>query len=166
MENAVIFYPLAILTVLFAGLAIKFRNIFYSLLSAMMVFLLTAVIFYILGSEYNAIIQAAIYGFAIPVILGLAVMFTGAGSNKHDGYSYRFITTVIFVCGLFIIAVSALFLTQSFNFAEEIYANSTEVIQAISGGIYIKYVFAFEVLSAILTMVAAGLTMFKHGRAK
>ena len=65
MFNPIIFYPLAIVLVLAAIFAISFRNIFYSLLSAIVVFFITGVLFYILGSEYNAVVQIAIYGIAI-----------------------------------------------------------------------------------------------------
>ena len=38
-----------------------------------------------LGSEYNAIIQAAIYGLAVPVIIGISIMFTtGKGNSKKE----------------------------------------------------------------------------------
>ena len=53
-----------------------FNNIFYSLLSAIIVFFIAGMFFYVLGSEYNAVIQIAIYGVAVPVIHGLAIMFT------------------------------------------------------------------------------------------
>ena len=76
MFSPIIFYPLAIALILATIFAISFRNIFYSLLSSIVVFFITGVLFYILGSEYNAIIQIAIYGVAVPVILGLAIMFT------------------------------------------------------------------------------------------
>ena len=83
MYNPIVFYPAAILMILFAILAIKFRNIFYSLICAIGVFFLAGLFFYILGSEYNAIIQIAIYGVAVPVVLGLAVMFTNLKNEKN-----------------------------------------------------------------------------------
>ena len=63
-------------------MSIKFKKIFYSLLCAITVFFLAGFFFYVLGSEYNAVIQIAIYGIAIPVILGLAVMFTNLKKDE------------------------------------------------------------------------------------
>ena len=76
ISNPIIFYPLAIMLILFAYLTISLKNIFHSLLSAILVFFITGVIFFVLGSEYNAVVQIAIYGFAVPIVLGLAIMFT------------------------------------------------------------------------------------------
>ena len=45
--NPIVFYPSAVLMILFAVLAIKFKNIFYSLLSAIVVFFLAGFLFYV-----------------------------------------------------------------------------------------------------------------------
>ena len=82
ITNPIVFYPAAVVMILFALLSIKFNNIFYSLLSAIIVFFIAGMFFYILGSEYNAVIQIAIYGVAGPVILGLAIMFTEKENRK------------------------------------------------------------------------------------
>ena len=76
IENPIVFYPAAAVMLLFALLTIKFNNIFYSLLSAIVVFFLAGMFFYVLGSEYNAVIQIAIYGVAVPVILALRIVYS------------------------------------------------------------------------------------------
>lgn len=163
MENAIIFYSLSALILIFAGLTIKFKNIFYSLLSAMVTFLLVGVLFYILGSEYNAIIQVAVYGLAVPVILGIAIMFTDTNKENKCEVSGKLKALMFLICGLFILAMvylvmtSLIFNSQGFNITEETLPNSTEVIQAFSRGIFVKYVWAFELVSVILTMVIIGL---------
>ena len=163
MENAIIFYSLSALILIFAGLTIKFKNIFYSLLSAMVTFLLVGVLFYILGSEYNAIIQVAVYGLAVPVILGIAIMFTDTNKEHKSEVSGKLKALMFLVCGLFILAMvylvmtSLIFNSQGFNITEETLPNSMEVIQAFSRGIFVKYVWAFELVSVILTMVIIGL---------
>ena len=90
MYNEIIFYSASFLIVVFGILALFFKNIFYSLLSAICVFFITAIFFWLLGSEYNAIIQLAVYGFAVPVILGLGIMFTDTGKNDiQNGKNYN-----------------------------------------------------------------------------
>ena len=88
--NPLVFYSIATILMVFAILTITFKNIFYSLLSAIIVFFATGIIFYILGSEYNAIIQIAIYGVAIPVLFLFAIMFTSHKENKSVHLSFSF----------------------------------------------------------------------------
>ena len=83
INNPIIFYIASVLIIGFAFGSMIMKNIIYSLLCAIMVFFSASIIFYMLGSEYNAIIQAAIYGFAVPIIIGLSIMFTtGKQENK------------------------------------------------------------------------------------
>ena len=84
MNNPIIFYSAVFLMLLFAILTLSFRNIFYSLISAIVVFFFAGLFFYLLGSEYNAVIQIAIYGVAVPIILGVAVMFTNLKGNNEE----------------------------------------------------------------------------------
>ena len=138
MENAVIFYTLSALILLSSGLTIKFNNIFYSLLSAMVTFLLVGVLFYILGSEYNAIIQVAVYGLAVPIILGVGIMFTETKKEQKSEVSGNLKAVMFIVCGLFILAMvylvmtSLVFTPQGFNVTEDTLPNSMEVIHAFS----------------------------------
>ena len=49
-----------------------------------------------------------------------------------------------------------------FNFSEKIGNNSLQVIGAFGHGIFVKYVWAFELVSLILTIIVAGLTLFNR----
>ena len=179
MEISVIFYSLSALIIIFAGLTIKFRNIFYSLLSAMTVFLLVGILFYTLGSEYNAVIQIAIYGFAVPIILAIAIMFTTMkhekektenAEQKTPQKTNRMKYFIYLTGGLFILALVYLVMTSvvitpdSFNYIGKASVSQYEVLQAFGKSIFVKYVWAFELLSVILTIIAIGLTLFKRAR--
>lgn len=166
MFNPIVFYPSAVLIILFAFLAIKFKNIFYSLLSAILVFFFAGLFFYILGSEYNAVIQIAIYGVAVPVVLGLAIMFTNLKkeeSTEIKNYNSKYI--LFLTVGLFILAIVYLIMTSlvlnpiGFSVDENIGNTSIKVINAFSQGIFVKYVWAFELIAFILTIIVAGLTL-------
>lgn len=166
--NPIVFYLTAIVMILCAILAIKFKNIFYSLLSAIVVFFLAGIFFYVLGSEYNAVIQIAIYGVAVPIILGLAIMFTNLKKeeNKNNSKSSNlkyliFLTGGIFILAIiYLIMISLVFNPSGFNIVEEININYQQMIGAFSQGIFVKYIFAFEIVSLILTIIVAGLTLF------
>ena len=169
IDNQIIFYSITFLTVIFSVLAIKFRNIFYSLLSAIIVFFLAGLIFYILGSEYNAIIQIAIYGIAVPIILGIAIMFTNLKDNKKNEEKKTKLQYFMFLfIGIFILAIIYLIMTslivipQGFNIVEQSQINTMNSISVFGKRIFSDYVFAFEVISIILTIIVVGLTMFKN----
>lgn len=166
INNPIIFYPAAVVMILTAILAVKFKNLFYSLLCAIIVFFLAGMFFYVLGSEYNAVIQIAVYGVAVPVILGLGIMFTDTkNKEKNSESSLKYI--MLLCCGIFILTLIYLGMTslvvipQGFNIAESHDGNPLGAMNAFSNGIFIKYVWAFELVSIILTIIVAGLTMFK-----
>jgi NADH:ubiquinone oxidoreductase subunit 6 (subunit J) len=168
IDNPIIFYPLAFLLVIFSLLAISLKNVFRSLLSAIVVFFLVGLLFYILGSEYNAVIQIAIYGIAVPIILGLAIMFTNLKKEDKEDKPKNLNYLLILTAGLFILTLFYLVLTSlavmpiGFNILDERSTFAMQTISAFGEGIFVKYVFAFEVISLILTLVVVGLTMFRR----
>lgn len=170
IASPLIFYPLAILMILFGILSLKFKNIFYSLISAIMLFFLVGMLFYILGSEYNAVIQVAIYGVAVPIVLGLAIMFTNPKPTNDEKKLNNFKYFVILSSGIFILAVVYLLLTSSvitpdsFNIEQNPVTNPRGALLSFGQNIYINYVWAFELVSIILTIVVAGLTIFNKNK--
>ena len=165
IDNPIVFYPMAILLVIFALASVFIKNIFYSLLCAIAVFFVTGLVFYILGSEYNAIIQVAIYGIAVPIILGLAVMFTASDKENQKKSKKNFNYLVCLTAGIFILALVYLLMTSlviipvGFNVGEKFDFNSLQVISVIASSIFVKYVWAFELVSVILTIIIVGITL-------
>lgn len=171
MFNPIVFYPSAIFMILFAILAIKFKNIFYSLLSAILVFFFAGFFFYVLGSEYNAVIQIAIYGVAVPVVLGLAVMFTNLKKEDKTEVKNSNLKYVLFLtCGIFILALLYLVMTSKitssfgFNVSENIGNTGVQVLSAFSQGIYVNYIYAFELIALILTIIVVGITLLNKDK--
>lgn len=173
MYNHIIFYTVSILLVSFGILTLFFKNIFYSLLSAICVFFLTAILFLFLGSEYNAIIQFAIYGFAVPVILGLGIMFTNL-KNKPKSESKRqnlgYILALI--AGIFLIAMIYLVMISCVSTPDELIEsispgveqNTFNNIAIFAKGFFVDYVWAFELISIVITVSAIGLTLMEKER--
>jgi NADH-quinone oxidoreductase subunit J len=171
MYSEPVFYMASFLILIFGMLTLACRNIFYSLLSAIIVFFMAAVLFFLLNSEYNAVIQIAVYGFAIPIILGLGIMFTNLRKDKPVKIEFSnskyamilvggiFILAVIYIILISLVSVPEIFSTQII-FEEAINQHSNFTIFA--KGIYSKYVLAFELVSIILTIAAAGLTVIKR----
>ena len=168
IDNPIIFYPLAFSLIIFAVFTICAKNIFRSLLSAIMVFFITGLLFYILGSEYNAVVQIAIYGVAVPIVLGLAIMFTNLKKNEKEEKKSNFKYLLILTAGLFILTLVYLIMTSlviipvGFNTLEEVGVSVVQSISAFGSGIFVRYVWAFEIVSLILTIIVVGLTMFRR----
>jgi len=164
IDNPIIFYIVSLLIIGFSLLSMFLKNIIYSLLCAIIVFFSTSILFYILGSEYNAIIQAVIYGFAVPVIIGLSIMFTtGKNTESKRGLTLPYITVLagaIFILALiYVIMISLAMMPDSFHFTDIAQPNSYEVISAFARGIFMDYVWGFEILSLLLTVIIAGFSL-------
>ncbi len=160
MYNPIVFYPAAVLIILFAIMAIKFKNIFYSLLSAIAVFFLAGYFFYILGSEYNAVIQIAIYGVAVPVVLGLAVMFTNLRKeNKPDSSNNNLNYWMFLTGGMFLLVVLHLIIASNIKTSENIGNTSVQVLSAFSQGLFVNYIYSFELIALILTIIVVGIIL-------
>ena len=164
--NPIVFYPAAVIMILCTFLTIKFKNIFYSLLSAIIVFFLVGFFFYVLGSEYNAVIQIAIYGVAVPIVLGLAIMFTDLKKDNQIQTKNTILKQVIlFTSGIFILSLIYLIKTSflinpvGFVIDENIGNTSIQVLNAFAQNIFVQYVWAFELISVILTIVIIGISL-------
>lgn len=165
--KSLIFFGFAGVIILFALLSIFSFRILYSLLAAVCVFFATAGIYFLLGADYNAVIQIMIYGIAIPILFVLAIMFT---SDKVDKQTYitlkpRFFFSflglgVLFLSLIYLIATS---LSLNSNSAwimqkQTMYINKYLMFKALSDGFFINYVFAFELFSVLLLIVVVGIS--------
>ena len=165
ISNPIFFYTTSVILFVFTLITLFARNVVYSLLASVVVFFCGALFFYLLGSEYNAIIQAAIYGLAVPVIVGVSIMFTTQRRSilKHFVTSY----VTILCSGIFILAfiyltmMSLALIPDTFNLVELIQTNTYDNIRSFSNGIYVNYVWAFELVSLLLTIVLAGFGLLK-----
>lgn len=161
------FYGFGGAIILFALLSIFSLRILYSMLAAVCVFFATAGIYFILGADYNAVVQIAIYGIAIPVLFVLAIMFT---SDKLDKKTYitfkpRFFFSflglgVLFLSLIYLIATSLSLNSNSAWVMEKqtIFINKYQMFNALSDGFLINYVLAFELFSLLLLIVVVGIS--------
>lgn len=162
-----IFYGFAGAIILFALLSIFSLRILYALLSAICVFLATAGLYFLLGADYNAVVQIAIYGIAIPILFVLAIMFT---SDKLDKKTYitlkpRFFFTFFAIGALFLSLVYLL--ATSFGLSsnsawieqkQTMFINKYQMFKALAEGFFVNYALAFELFSILLLVVVVGLS--------
>ena len=158
ISNPVIFYLASVLIITFALMAIFARKVVYSLLCSIVVFFLGALFFYMLGSEYNAIIQAAIYGFAVPVIVGVSIMFGNSISQRQNkmsitSYLVLLCSGIFFMAIVYLVMMSLVMKPDTFHIMDWTQINSFDTLRAFAKGIFIDYVWAFELISILLTIV-------------
>lgn len=169
INNPIIFYPSVFIIITFALISLFARNVIYSLLSSVVVFFFGALIFYILGSEYNAIIQAAVYGLAVPVIIGVSIMFISPKNNGDRKFTLPYLTILcggIFVLAfVYLVMMSLAIMPDTFNLMELQQVSGFDTIMAFAKGIFVNYVWAFELVSLLLTIVIAGIAVI-GGRGK
>lgn len=170
ISNPVIFYIASSIILLFALISMFAKNIIYSLLAAIMVFLAASIFFFMLGSEYNAIIQAAIYGLAVPVIIGISIMFISKGNDSSKSFTLPYLAilaSIIFALGIvYTIMISLSMLPESFLLSNTERTSYFEVLSAFAKGIFINYIWAFELISLLLTIIIAGVSIFRKERIK
>lgn len=165
--KTLIFYAFAGIILIFATLCVFSTRILYSLLSAICVFFASAGIFFLLGADYNAVVQIAIYGIAIPILFALAIMFT---SDREDKKIYLTLKPraffafaglgVLFLALVYLMATSlslnsnAAWVTQK----QTMFINKYQMFWALSQGFFTNYVFAFELFSVLLLVVIVGIS--------
>ncbi len=166
ISNPIVFYLASFFIIVFALLTLFAKNVIYSLLSAVMVFFFGALFFYMLGSEYNAIIQAAIYGLAVPIIIGVSIMFAPT-SGKFKDKSFvtpyvTFMSAALFVLAfVYLVLMSLAMMPDTFRVMDVFQVNAFDAIKSFAKGIFINYVWAFELLSLLLTVVIAGIGLLR-----
>ncbi len=172
--TSVIFYLCSAVIILSALLTILSKRIMYSLIFAIIVFFAVGFIFMLLNAEYNAIIQFAVYGVAIPILIAFALMFTSYKTDKsiYLAFSARLILTLIsailFVLTLFnILLISSSVVDWLFTSQSSLILNKYEMFNSISNGLYIKSFFALELIAFLVFVIIVGfssLTLFKGKR--
>jgi len=173
--KSLIFFGFAGAIILFALLSIFSMRILYSLLSAVCVFFATAGIYFLLGADYNAVIQIAVYGIAIPILFVLAIMFT---SDKIDKKTYltiqpRFFFSFLGLGALFLsliyLIATSLSLSSNSDWImqkQTMFINKYQMFSALSTGIFTNYALAFELFSVLLLIVIVGISTLNLSKEK
>lgn len=165
--KTLLFYGFAGAILFFALISIFSFRILYSLLAAVCVFFAAAGIYFILGADYNAVIQIAVYGIAIPILFVLAIMFT---SDKLDKKIYitmqpRFFVSFLGLGMLFLSLVYLIAISLSLNSnsawvlqKQTIFINKYQMFNALANGFFTDYALAFELFSVLLLIIIIGIS--------
>lgn len=163
--KSLIFYTFAGIIVFSSILSIFAKRIVYSLIFAICVFFTVAGIFFILGADYNAVIQISIYGIAIPILFVLAIMFTSDKLDKKIYITHKprlfftFISLgVLFLSLIYLIATSlSLDTNAAWVFTKQsMTINKYQMFNSIAEGFFSNFVYGFELISVLLLIVIVG----------
>ncbi len=162
--SALIFYPTALTILIFAIITIFSKKVVYALLASVLVFMGAGLIFYLLGAEYNAVMQLTIYVVAVPILLALAIMFTNVRNEKNEivsgvrKYAIYISSGLILMAFVYLVAI-AINVSPSSIFPNAISnINSFRMFDAITDGFFTSYIVAFELFSVLLLAVIAGVS--------
>ena len=167
--KTLIFYGFSGAIIAFALLSVFSFRILYALLCAVCVFFAAAGIHFILGADYNAVIQIMIYGVAIPILFVLAIMFTAEKVDKkiYLAFSSRFFFTFLSLGILFLSLVYLIATALSLNSnsawimqKQTMLINKYQMFKALSVGFFSNYIFAFELFAILLLIVVVGISTF------
>lgn len=165
--KSLIFYGFAGAIIFFALYSIFAFRILYSLLSAVLVFFVTAGIYFLLGADYNAVVQIAIYGIAIPILFALAIMFTSERADKktyltlQPRFFFGFLGAGILFMSLIYLIATALGLNSNEAWIlskQTMFINKYQMFNSIAEGFFTNYGYAFELLSILLVVVVVGVS--------
>ena len=81
---------------------------------------------------------------------------------KSAGLKYTmFLTSGVFVLSLlYLVMTSKIVSSIGFNISEKIENTSVQVLSAFSQGLFVNYIYAFELIALILTIIVVGITLF------
>ncbi len=166
--NSITFYSFALLILLFSVMSIFSGKILYSLLFAVISFFCTGGIFFSLGADYNAVVQIAVYGVAVPVIFLFAIMFTSRREDKIVYISYAprffigFISAALFAMILWYSSSFAVYLTPKVStfFSKKLddIGNFDSII-AVASGLYTNYRLALILFAILVLTVVVGISV-------
>lgn len=161
------FYGFAGAIILFALLSVFSFRILYSLLSAVCLFFLTAGIYFLLGADYNAVVQIAVYGIAVPILFILAIMFTADKEDKKTYITFKprfffsFLGLGVLFLSLFYLILISLGLSSNSAWImqkQTMSINKYQMFSAIANGFFVNYALAFELFSILLLLVVVGIS--------
>lgn len=171
---SIMFYLCAAIIICGSLFALFINRIVYTLGFSVIVFLATGLLFLLLGAEYNAVVQIAVYGIAIPILLVFAIMFTPYYKDKSINLSFSpkftlaVVSAILFVLTLFnIIFVSSTVLDWVFKKQASIVISRFDMFTALSNAIYSDYLQVLELFSFLLLIVVVGLSslnLFKEDK--
>lgn len=159
--EAIAFYSLALFLIFFAYKTISSANPIHSALYLVLTMLGLATVFFSLGAHFIAGVQVIVYAGAVMVLFIIVLMLFDL-KTEIQAFSKGLLSGFLKVFSAAILAGLALgAISSSYNIvddpvAKEALTSGKDVTRELSILLYTKYLLAFEVLGALLIVVAIG----------
>jgi len=156
--EAIFFYLFAGIAVVCATGVITVRNPVHSAVCLILCLLQVAALYILLRSPFLAAVQVFIYVGAVMVLFLFAVMMLDIGREKMQRLVHGQRKIALPVAGVLLVMLSATALGGRLTappgaYSDASLARNTEVL---GGLLYTRYIFAFEVVSALLLVALIG----------
>lgn len=161
--STVLFYIISFILITSALIVVFSPKIVYSVLFAFAAFINVGFIYFMLNAPFIGAAQIAIYGVALSVLFIFALMLTSLKS-EHRFYLSLSIKSILGILGIIAISASVIIFAFEDYITDNVTAFSTVLQTAvfdttmdISKGIFVNYIFAFELLSLFLLIAVIGI---------
>lgn len=150
----VIFYVLGFVIVVATGFAIFQRRLIHAVVYLVVSFLATALLFYLLGAPFLAVLEVIIYSGAIMVLFVFIIMMVRAENSPKKGIFFRRWTPAL-VLGVISLGVFALLIFAAPQSGVPLH---TAVAPSMELGrhLFHNYWFAIEIVSFLLFVALVG----------
>jgi NADH-quinone oxidoreductase subunit J len=164
LGEAVIFWLLAPATVLAAVGMLVVRKAVHSAMLLAFTMISLAVFFGIQGGTFLAVVQVVVYTGAIMMLFLFVLMLVGVDASDSLGETIRGqrVAAVLAGVGFGLLLIQGLGNAAVTGFAGVGQANQGGNVPAIAQLIFTRYVFAFELTSALLITAAVGAMVLAH----
>lgn len=165
--NAILFYIIAIITILSSCAVIFSKKIMNAVFSALICFFCFAFLYFSLNAPFNGAVQMSIYAIALTILFTIAVMLT---NYKNEQKQEAKLPPRLFLAaaGLIMITVSIIFFLKETMYYEpywSMYLNSTHIlttsdnIKQLSSELLTHNIYSFELLGLYLLIVLIGISV-------
>jgi NADH-quinone oxidoreductase subunit J len=156
----VIFYPVAVVTVVGALGVVTARNIVHSALFLILALIAVAGVFILMAADFLAVVQVLIYGGAVTILILFAMMLTRARDvpEEPDGPQKPFaaLTALAFMATSIVAIVSTKFPGENDKI-------NVITIDKIGDALFRTWAVPFEVASLLLTVALLGAIILARG---
>lgn len=162
--NSLFFILFSSFIFLGALFSIVSKNMIYTLLSAIIVFLGVGGIFALLGAIYNAVVQLLVYVLVIPILIAVSIMFIKPITDRKRLLKDKF---WLFLSALFFIFILVEFLSLNSDIFElvktcTVYVNQYSDFEAIAQNLFSKYSFLLLEFGMGLIITVMGLCYYER----
>ena len=149
-------YILGALTVLSAGAVVLSKKPLNSAIWLIITFCLLAANYVVLNATFIAVLQILIYAGAIMVLVIFVIMLLGSAADAKDSspvFSYLF---VLFLIACLAVGLGLMFISTNWSLNASVEVVSPAGIKVFGQLLFTKYVFAFELVGALILAATIG----------